>query len=82
MEGDNFAVLFLKDNLNLVMRYLKGAAVVYDEKEQKRVWLGAYAGYYMIPVSCKSAASILERLRTALNMAKNVRKTEFSADCG
>ena len=34
VEGDNFAVLFLKDNLNLVMRYLKGAAVVYDEKEQ------------------------------------------------
>lgn len=77
VEGDNFAVLFLKDNLNLVMRYLKGAAVVYDEKEQKRVWLGAYAGYYMIPVSCKSAASILERVRTALNMAKNVRKTEY-----
>ena len=51
--------------------------VIYDEKEQKRVWLGAYAGYYMIPVSCKSAASILERLRTALNMAKNVRKTEY-----
>ncbi len=77
VEGDNFAVLFLKGNLNLVMRYLKGVAIVYEEKEKKRVWLSAYAGYYMIPASCKSVGSILERLRTALNMAKNVRKTEY-----
>ena len=77
VNGDNFVVLFYKNNLKLVMDYLKGAGIVYDEKEKKRVWVTTYAGYYMIPQSCKSAASIMEKLGTAINMAKNVRKTEY-----
>lgn len=77
VNGDNFVVLFYKSNLKLVMDYLKGVGIVYDEKEKKRVWVTTYAGYYMIPQSCKSAASIMEKLGTAINMAKNVRKTEY-----
>lgn len=77
VNGDNFVILFYKSNLKLVMDYLKGVGIVYDEKEKKRVWVTTYAGYYMIPQSCKSAASIMEKLGTAINMAKNVRKTEY-----
>lgn len=75
--GDNFVALFFKSNLKLVMDYLKGVGIVYDEKEQKRVWITTYAGYYMIPGNCKSAANIMDCLGTAINMAKNVRKTEY-----
>ena len=77
MDGDNFIILFLKSNLDMIMDYLKGVGVVYDEKENKRVWVGAYAGYYMIPKNCESVVSILERLRMAIHIARNVRKTEY-----
>lgn len=77
MDGDNFIILFLKSNLDMIMDYLKGVGVVYDEKENKRVWVGAYAGYYMIPKNCESVVSILERLGMAIHIARNVRKTEY-----
>lgn len=78
VSGDNFVALFLKSSLNLVMEYLKGTAIVYDEKEGKRVCVKTHAGYYMIPANCDSAASIVECLGTAFNMARNVRKTEYA----
>ncbi len=78
ISGDNFVALFEKSNLNTVMEYLKGIAVVYDEKQKKRVWVTTHAGYYMIPVGCDSAASIVECLGTAINMARNVRKTDYA----
>lgn len=76
--GDTFIALFLKVNLDRVMDYLKGRGIVYDEKEGKRVWVATYAGYYMIPRSCNSAVNIVECLGIAMNMARNVRKTEFA----
>lgn len=78
ISGDNFVALFQKSNLDMVMEYLKGAAIVYDEKQKKRVWMATYAGYYMIPAGCDSAASIVECLGTAINMARNVRKTDYA----
>lgn len=78
INGDNFVALFLKSSLNMVMEYLKGTAIVYDEKEGKSVNVMTYAGYYMIPANCSSAASIIECLGTAINMARNVRKTEYA----
>lgn len=78
ISGDNFVVLFFKTNLKMVMEYLKGSGIVYDEKQGKRVWVSTNAGYYMIPANCDSAASIVECLGTAINMARNVRKTEYA----
>lgn len=78
MSGDNFVALFLKSSLNMVMEYLKGVAIVYDEKTKKRVCVTTHAGYYMIPTNCDSAATIVECLGTAINMARNVRKTEYA----
>lgn len=78
ISGDNFVALFFKSNLNMVMEYLKGTGIVYDEKEGKRVWVTTHAGYYMIPANCDSAASIVECLSIAINMARNVRKSEYA----
>lgn len=78
VSGDNFVALFFKSNLNMVMEYLKGTGIVYDEKEGKRVWVTTHAGYYMIPANCDSAASIVECLAIAINMARNVRKSEYA----
>lgn len=78
INGDNFVALFLKSSLKMVMDYLKGTAIVYDEKEGRSINVTTYAGYYMIPANCNSAASIIECLGTAFNMARNVRKTEYA----
>lgn len=78
VSGDSFVVLFQKKKLDMVMEYLKGRGVVYDEKEGKRVWVATHAGYYMIPAGCDSAANIVECLETAINMARNVRKTDYA----
>lgn len=76
--GDNFIALFFKSSLSIVMEYLKGTSIVYDEKEGKHVCVKTHAGYYMIPANCDSAANIVECLGTALNMARNVRKSEYA----
>ena len=60
------------------MNYLRGSGIVYDEKEGKRVWVTTNAGYYMIPSNCDSAATIVECLGVAINMARNVRKTDYA----
>ena len=78
ISGDKFVALFCKSNLNMVREYLKGTGIVYDEKEGKRVWVTTHAGYYMIPANCDSAASIVECLSIAINMARNVRKSEYA----
>ena len=78
VSGDNFVALFLKSRLSIVMEYLKGTGIVYDEKEGKRIWVTTHAGYYMIPANCDSAASIVECLAIAINMARNVRKSEYA----
>lgn len=78
VSGDTFIALFLKSSLNMVMEYLKGTTIVYDEKEGKGVCVKTHAGYYMIPANCGSAADIVECLGTAINMARNVRKTEYA----
>lgn len=76
--GDSFVALFLKKNLDIVMEHLKGRGIVYDEKEGKRVWVATHAGYYMIPANCDSASNIVECLGTAINMARNIRKTDYA----
>ena len=76
--GDNFIALFFKSSLSIVMEYLKGTSIVYDEKEGKHVCVKTHAGYYMIPANCDSAANIVGCLGTALNMARNVRKSEYA----
>lgn len=74
--GDNFVVLFEKPLLNLVMEYLNGHSIII-EPEREKVFISAYAGYYMIPDDCRSPTDIMDNLSVAVNTAKNVLNTEY-----
>lgn len=75
--GDNFAVLFLKDHLDVVMDYLKGTEIIYEENTGESVIVMANAGYYMIPDDCEAATSIVDSISAAVNIAKNVAKKPY-----
>ena len=45
--GDNFVVLFKKDNLNIIKNYLSGMPITFNDGET--VTVTTTAGYYMIP---------------------------------
>lgn len=76
--GDNFLVLFLKDHLEYVLEYLNGTEILYDEEREKRVMISAYAGYYMVPDECQTAADIMDCANVAMNIAKNVLRTSYA----
>ncbi len=73
--GDNFVVLFLKEHLDIVVEHLNGAGIIYDEKTNERVFVSAYAGYYMLSPECRSPAEIMDNVSMAASTAKNVLKT-------
>lgn len=75
--GDNFTVLFLKDHLDLVMDYLRGTEIIYEDTTGESVIVQANAGYYMIPEECENADYIIDSVSTALNIAKNVAKKSY-----
>lgn len=75
--GDNFVALFKKDNLNIVMEYLKGATVVYNEKTGDSVRVLAHAGYYMIPDDAASSNTIMDCISSAANVAKSTAGVLF-----
>lgn len=75
--GDNFTVLFLKDHLDVVMDYLKGTEIIYDDTTGESVMVMANAGYYMIPEECENADYIIDSVSAALNIAKNVAKKSY-----
>ncbi|MGN1416115.1 MAG: putative bifunctional diguanylate cyclase/phosphodiesterase [Oscillospiraceae bacterium] len=73
--GDNFVILFRKDHLDIVSEHLAGTGIVYDDTTNERVFVSAYAGYYMIPAECRSPSEIMDSLSVAINTAKNILKT-------
>lgn len=75
--GDNFTVLFLKDHLDVVMDYLRGTEIIYENTTGESVMVQANAGYYMIPEECENADYIIDSVSTALNIAKNVAKKSY-----
>lgn len=75
--GDNFVVLFKKENLDTVSAHLSGVGIVYDEDDNERVFVSAYAGYYMIPSDCHNTSDIMDSLSIAVSTAKNILKANF-----
>lgn len=73
--GDNFVALFKKENHEMVTEYLNGVGIVYNEDDNERVFVSAYAGYYMIPSDCRSPSEIMDSLSIAVSTAKNILKT-------
>lgn len=75
--GDNFVVLFKKENLETVRMHLNGVGIVYDEEDNQRVFVSAYAGYYMMSSDCCNPSDIMDSLGIAVSTAKNILKANF-----
>lgn len=73
--GDNFVVLFKKDNLNIIKNYLSGMPITFNDEET--VTVTTTAGYYMIPEVTESATDVMDRISTAYQLAKSVYKRPF-----
>lgn len=73
--GDNFVVLFKKDNLNIIKNYLSGMSITFNDGET--VTVTTTAGYYMIPEATESATDVMDRISTAYQLAKSVYKRPF-----
>ena len=72
--GDNFVVLFKKDNLNIIKNYLSGMPLTFNDGA---VTVTTSAGYYMIPEATESATDVMDRISTAYQLAKSVYKRPF-----
>lgn len=73
--GDNFVVLFKKDNLNIIKNYLSGMPITFNDGET--VTVTTTAGYYMIPEATESETDVMDRISTAYQLAKSVYKRPF-----
>ena len=74
VTGDKFIVWFLKDSLNIVMDYLKGTEICYDEESGEKILIEVTAGYYVIPDSnsCEKASDIIDFVEVAEHVAADV----------
>ena len=74
--GDNFVVLFKKDNLNMIKSYLSGMPITFSDGDET-VTVTTTAGYYMIPETVESATDVMDKISTAYQLAKSVYKRHF-----
>lgn len=74
--GDNFVMLFRREKLSFVQDYLSGTTISYFGTE--KINITATAGCYLIPEdSTESETDILDKVSTALHLAKSVYKRQF-----
>lgn len=69
--GDNFAVLFRREHLNYIKKYLSGRNVIYGN-DQDTIKISATAGFYLIPEGTEGASEIMDRASAACQLARNV----------
>lgn len=77
--GDNFAMIFYKEHLQMVMEYLQGAAISVDGSEENTVQIETCAGYYEIPQMnpFSEPSQVIDRICEAMQIAKNDRKVPY-----
>ncbi|MBP1580670.1 MAG: EAL domain-containing protein [Oscillospiraceae bacterium] len=73
--GDNFVVLFKKDNVDKIRDYLSGRHVTFSDGGETT--LTTTAGFYMIPESTETASDVMDRISTAYQLAKSVYKRTY-----
>lgn len=76
--GDNFITLFYQEHTDAVKAFLEGTEVSVDNSMQTKVLITAFAGFYKIPDTCRTAVDIVDRVSMANNVAKN-QLTESAA---
>lgn len=72
MGGDNFVVLCDVKDLDALLDFLKGTAIVYDVNSGERIMVSACVGVYVIPDNFEFAnpADILDKILAASNSAR------------
>lgn len=77
LGGDNFVMLFKKDNLPFIQNYLSGVSVIYDKSGDK-VNVSTTAGCYLIPAgSSDTETDVMDKVSTAIQLARTVYKRDF-----
>lgn len=76
--GDNFIALFKKEHRNVMVKYLQGQGIVYDEHTGERIFVSATAGFYIVPENhqLQDPTDIMDRVSIAANIAKNAVDTD------
>ncbi|MGN1120443.1 MAG: diguanylate cyclase domain-containing protein, partial [Oscillospiraceae bacterium] len=70
--GDNFAALFLKKDLDIVIEHCKGVGIVYDKEANEKVLVSATAGFYVIPESgVKLSSDVMDNISVAIGVARS-----------
>lgn len=76
VQGDTFSMMFRKERLAYVTKYLSGTQIEVGLKDKKNAMLSAYAGYYEI-TEPKSAEEVMDRIGMAWNIAKHVQRVPY-----
>ncbi len=76
VQGDTFTMLFRKERLAYVTRYLTGTPIEVGYKEKKKAMLCTYAGYYEI-TEPRTAEEVMDRIGMAWNLAKHVQRMPY-----
>ena len=70
MGGDNFTIIFYKENLDKIKDYLAAADVEYGE-DGKIFSIRSSAGFYDIPDDCPDVAQVIDCINAAKNVARS-----------
>ena len=76
VQGDTFTMMFRKERLPFVTKYLSGTQIEVGFKDKKKAMMSAYAGYYEI-TEPKTGEEIMDRIGMAWNMAKHVQRMPY-----
>ena len=76
VQGDTFTVLFRKERISFITKYLSGTMVELGLKYKKKAMLSAHAGYYEIAEG-KTSEEIMDRIGMAWNIAKHVQRVPY-----
>ncbi|MBQ5319946.1 MAG: GGDEF domain-containing protein [Oscillospiraceae bacterium] len=76
MGGDNFTVLFYKENLEKIKNYLDSADVECGD-DGKVISIRSAAGFYVIPDDCPDVSQVMD----CINAAKNVARSNADVSC-
>lgn len=71
-NGDTFFAKFKNEYLDSILSILKGTSITYDGETQRKVFVSASVGVYVIPKNYKmgSSADIVDKILPAVNAAK------------
>ena len=73
LGGDNFILLFRKENLDQIVKILEGSPVRFGDKGDGRVMISAHAGVLVLPDDYyyHDFSDLMDRIINAYNTAKN-----------